>query len=113
MHAGKRPPSAKSMVVLTSDGPPVFAAHGGLQSLVASEEAVLADEAVAHTRRVDTVTIATLDVANLLSHIDSKPDNQQLIICDSRRADVILSVLVAARLKTVAGLLLTGFCGGV
>mmetsp|Transcript_20127 Transcript_20127/g.60011 ORF Transcript_20127/g.60011 Transcript_20127/m.60011 type:complete len:1183 (+) Transcript_20127:244-3792(+) len=66
------------------------------------------DAAAAHARRVDTVTIATLDVANLLSHIDSKPDNQQLIIVDSRRADVILSVLVAARLKTVAGLLLTG-----
>ena len=54
------------------------------------------------------MTIATLDVSNLLAHIDSNPDNNQLIICDSRRADVILSAMVAARLKTVAGLLLTG-----
>ena len=37
----------------------VGAAHGGLQSLVASEEAVLADEAVAHNRRVDELQKAT------------------------------------------------------
>ena len=65
-------------------------------------------ESVFKNQRVDSMTIATLDVANLLTHLDNADSNHQLVVVDARRADVILAVALAARLKTIAGLLLTG-----
>ena len=61
-------------------------------------------ESVFKNQRVDSMTIATLDVANLLTHLDNADSNHQLVVVDARRADVILAVALAARLKTIAGL---------
>lgn len=69
---------------------------------------IYGDVNVAKNQRVDSLTIATLDVANLLTDLDNADSNHQLVVVDARRADVILAVALASRLKTIAGLLLTG-----
>ena len=54
------------------------------------------------------MTIATLDVANLLTHLDNADSNHQLVVRGREKGGRDPGRAMAARLKTIAGLLLTG-----
>ena len=43
------------------------------------------ESGVFKNQRVDSMTIATLDVANLLTHLDNADSNHQLVVVDARK----------------------------